>query len=84
MAMVLPLEAVPVRIASLRTSYPSPGLDPGIVDIHVFSCCVSARKGVDGRDKPGHDDVETGICLVGVTLEPVAAIAAILVATVSP
>jgi methylaspartate ammonia-lyase len=30
-----------------------PGLVPGI---HVL--CV-ARKVVDGRDKPGHDDVET-------------------------
>ena len=29
-----------------------PGLVPGI---HVL---VSARKDVDGRDKPGHDDVE--------------------------
>jgi len=26
-----------------------PGLDPGI---HVFA----AKKNVDGRDKPGHDD----------------------------
>jgi hypothetical protein len=32
-----------------------PGLVPGI---HVLlSCC---RKDVDGRDKPGHDEVEGG------------------------
>ncbi|MFK4510385.1 hypothetical protein ABIF81_005563 [Bradyrhizobium daqingense] len=30
-----------------------PGLVPGI---HVLGAAV---KGVDGRDKPGHDDVET-------------------------
>ncbi|TCU72617.1 hypothetical protein EDE08_105480 [Bradyrhizobium sp. R2.2-H] len=30
-----------------------PGLVPGI---HVL---CAAWKGVDGRDKPGHDDVET-------------------------
>jgi hypothetical protein len=29
-----------------------PGLDPGI---HGF---ISISKGVDGRDKPGHDDAD--------------------------
>jgi hypothetical protein len=32
-----------------------PGLVPGI---HVL---CAARKVVDGRDKPGHDDVETPV-----------------------
>ena len=30
-----------------------PGLVPGI---HVFDCWL--KKDMDGRDKPGHDDVE--------------------------
>src|SRR4051794_34994119 len=43
------------RRASLAISYSvMPGLDPGI---HVF--LSGLRKEVDGRDKPGHDDVET-------------------------
>ncbi|NEW90016.1 hypothetical protein DU475_22495 [Rhodopseudomonas sp. WA056] len=29
-----------------------PGLVPGI-----HSCCIDRDEGVDGRDKPGHDDV---------------------------
>jgi hypothetical protein len=30
-----------------------PGLVPGI---HVLLSFVEAKKGVDGRDKPGHDE----------------------------
>jgi hypothetical protein len=33
----------------------SRGGDPVVSGIHVFLCGRSARKGVDGRDKPGHD-----------------------------
>jgi len=40
-----------------------PGLVPGI---HVFLCCRA--KDVDGRDKPGHDDVERSVpASVGMT-----------------
>jgi len=30
------------------------GLDPGI---HVFLSATERKKDVDGRDKPGHDDL---------------------------
>jgi hypothetical protein len=33
-----------------------PGLVPGI---HVLLSSLFAKKSVDGRDKPGHDDVST-------------------------
>jgi hypothetical protein len=32
-----------------------PGLVPGI---HVLLTAIVAKKDVDGRDKPGHDDLE--------------------------
>ena len=38
------------------------GLVPAI---YVFFCCVSARNGLDSRDKPGHDDVENGLHMTG-------------------
>jgi hypothetical protein len=40
---------------TLRTFHVVPGFDPGI---HVFLSNL-VRIDVDGRDKPGHDDVTT-------------------------
>jgi hypothetical protein len=45
-----------------------PGLVPGI---HVF---LPAKKNVDGRDEPGHDDAETGVpTFAGVICDSLAA-----------
>jgi hypothetical protein len=41
-----------------------PGLVPGI---HVL---CTARQGVDGRDKPGHDDVEASAPQPFIVVEP--------------